>query len=106
MLALDFVFIGHGLSLSLLLTPPRQSGGRMSEMYLCRDINGDAHLVAAAQLVQRTSVYVIAIRDNTVLLVLDGTGHAGMWDLPGGGVEEGEDRLDALERELLEETGL
>jgi 8-oxo-dGTP diphosphatase len=32
--------------------------------------------------------------------------YAGMWDLPGGFLEEREHPLDALRRELLEETGL
>jgi 8-oxo-dGTP diphosphatase len=50
-------------------------------------------------------------------LILDGAGRlllarrahepdAGLWDTPGGFLEEGEHPLDALRRELLEETGL
>jgi 8-oxo-dGTP diphosphatase len=32
--------------------------------------------------------------------------YRGKWDLPGGFLEEGEDPLDGVRRELLEETGL
>ena len=32
--------------------------------------------------------------------------YAGMWDIPGGFIDEDEHPLDALRRELLEETGL
>ena len=46
-------------------------------------------------------------RDGSVLLGRrrDDPG-AGLWDLPGGFVEEFEHPLDALRRELREETGL
>ena len=52
-------------------------------------------------------VYGVAFVDDAVLLVEKQRGpYRGSWDLPGGGIEEGESRREALEREFCEETGL
>jgi len=49
----------------------------------------------------------LVVRDGRVLLGRrrDDPG-AGRWDIPGGFLQEGEEALAALRRELLEETGL
>lgn len=41
--------------------------------------------------------------DGNMILVLQGNG---VWSLPKGKIEEGEDRLDAARREVAEETGV
>jgi ADP-ribose pyrophosphatase YjhB (NUDIX family) len=49
----------------------------------------------------------VLVRDGRVLLGRRrDEPSAGLWDLPGGFLEEGEDALAALRREVLEETGL
>jgi len=58
--------------------------------------------------VTRCAVYGVAWRGNAVLLcrLSDLTPNPGMWTLPGGGMDFGEDPLDTLHREVHEETGL
>jgi len=52
---------------------------------------------------KRLSAYGIAIKDNKVLLIKSKFSH--LLELPGGGLEDGEDILVGLKREFLEETG-
>ncbi len=56
----------------------------------------------------RVAAYAVATVSNTVLLTrLRGDDpDGGKWTLPGGGVDFGEHPLDALHREVYEETGL
>lgn len=53
------------------------------------------------------AVQALVVRDGRVLLARrDRDPGRGKWDFPGGYLEEGEDPLVGLRRELLEETGL
>jgi ADP-ribose pyrophosphatase YjhB (NUDIX family) len=56
----------------------------------------------------RLAAYTICIDAGRLLLVRIAPGYpaAGIWTLPGGGVEFGEDPADAARRELAEESGL
>ncbi|MFZ2189453.1 MAG: NUDIX domain-containing protein [Candidatus Magasanikiibacteriota bacterium] len=52
-------------------------------------------------------VYALIIKDDNILLIKKARGpYTGKWDLPGGSLEFGENLLDGLVREVMEETGL
>lgn len=55
----------------------------------------------------RISVMGLFIKSGTVLMIHKMTGpQPDCWDLPGGGLQPGEPMIQALEREIQEETGL
>ena len=55
----------------------------------------------------RVGCYLISINDGRLLAAHIAPGYpgAGSWTLPGGGIEWGEQPHEALEREVLEESG-
>lgn len=70
----------------------------------CRTLYGGTRLVPIDDLIVRPSVYAIVIHDGSVLLLKS---HAtGKWMQPGGGIDKGETVEEALQREMLEETGI
>ncbi len=59
--------------------------------------------------VQKTAVSASIINENNQLLIVKRAkddSRPGVWELPGGGIEFGENPQDAIIREVKEETGL
>ncbi|MFD0153008.1 NUDIX hydrolase [Streptomyces sp. NPDC055721] len=58
----------------------------------------------------RVSAYAIAVEDGRLLLIRLSDASPvftpGLWHMPGGGIDPGEQPVEALSRELREETGL
>jgi len=56
---------------------------------------------------QRVAAYAVVVAEGRLLLtqLAPRTGAAGRWNLPGGGIDPGESPVDAVVREVAEETG-
>ncbi len=68
------------------------------------DRNGKKWQFDENQAVYRKSNYGLIVHQNQILLVKDARSHK--WEIPGGGVDEGETDQQGLLREMKEETGL
>ncbi|MBP9778986.1 NUDIX domain-containing protein [Candidatus Gracilibacteria bacterium] len=69
---------------------------------ICIDKDKKKYEVEVNDLVWRPSAYAIIIQDEKILLVPQWDGY----DLPGGGIELGENIEEGLIREVKEETGI
>lgn len=70
----------------------------------CRTLYGGTRLVPVDDLIIRPSVYAIVLHDGKVLLLK--SPESGKWMQPGGGIDKGETVEEALQREMLEESGI
>ncbi|KXT15634.1 hypothetical protein AC579_5851 [Pseudocercospora musae] len=75
----------------------------MAEIVQCVDVFGKLHRTPTAELQWRPVAYGIVVKDKQVLLVRQ---FGGEYDLPGGGVNIGEDPRTAAIREVNEESGI
>lgn len=69
----------------------------------CRDFHGKIHDIPTKDIRARASVYGIIFNENKTKILL--VKHFDGYDYPGGGVKIGQGISEALDREILEETG-
>jgi 8-oxo-dGTP diphosphatase len=74
------------------------------ELITCRSIYGNLVDIPKYKMRFRNSVYGIITDDDKLLVVRTRT--TGLYAFPGGGIKLGEPILDALHREIMEETGI
>jgi ADP-ribose pyrophosphatase YjhB (NUDIX family) len=98
-----------GTLLGLAVDLPPATVPERPEPLLDGDTGGDAEAAAVAADVvvrmQRPGAYAV-LRDGDDILLTRLRDSGGLWTLPGGGIDHGEDPLAAVVREVYEETGL
>ncbi len=81
-----------------------KKGTPLGDTVTCRDIYGDQITLPLEKMIFRNSVYGLILNEGKLLVVR--THSTGLFAFPGGGIEMGEPIVDALHREIWEETGI
>ncbi len=81
-----------------------KKGTPLGETVTCRHIYGDQITLPLEKMIFRNSVYGLILNEGKLLVVR--TRSTGLFAFPGGGIEMGEPIVDALHREIWEETGI
>lgn len=95
----DDLTIGYAVEPAAVASPPG--------VEVPRDDDISAADLANVVPYQRIAAYAVVRSSRGVLMteLSDRTNAAGLWNLPGGGLDPGEEPLDAVVREVHEETG-
>jgi len=93
------------LTIAYAVEPSAVAADRAADVSRDDDISADD--VARAVPYQRLAAYAVVRSSRGVLMteLSARTNAAGLWNLPGGGLDPGEDPSDAVVREVHEETG-
>jgi 8-oxo-dGTP diphosphatase len=68
-----------------------------------KDVTGATHEATPSEVPFRPTIYVCVEHDEKLLMLIDE--RSGKWELPGGGLEVGEEVEEGAKREVKEETG-
>jgi 8-oxo-dGTP pyrophosphatase MutT (NUDIX family) len=95
------------LRITYAVRPVRAVPGTDTSAAVARDDGLGADEVASAVPYQRVAAYAVVRSSRGILLteLSTRTNAAGMWNLPGGGLDPGEEPAVAVVREVHEETG-